>query len=581
MRRVNHAARLTAFAALVATAGSFAASAAHASSHREAPMIASDGLADNTDLYAFMSPENDGTVTLVANYVPFEEPMGGPNFFKFGEDVLYALNIDNNGDAKPDIQYTFRFSTTTQNPNTFLYNTGPITSLTDPDWNIRQTYTITRVDAGGSHVLGSNIPVPPVNIGPGSTPNYDALASAAVTTLSNGITAFAGQRDDPFFVDLGVFDLLALRAPVGDHGGGVDCLAGYNCQSIVLKIPVAQLTACGCTPSGSSDPNAVIGVWATAGRQKAMVITGGGLANGYRGPFVQVSRLGMPLVNEVVVPVGKKDLWNNSLPKDDGQFLSYVDKSELAGLLTAIYGVSVPAGPRTDLEQVFLTGVPGLNQPANVTASEQLRLNLAIPAYPLTSVMGVIGGDLGGYPNGRRLEDDVTDISLRAVAGVLVPGYNVYPNNALGDGVDQNDTAFLTAFPYVGTPHQGYAADAHNVVTPLRAGAKHTAAVKPAPQSAPAAALAKSGLLGNAPNPFAANTSVRFSLAAATPVKLEVFDIAGRKIATLADGPMAAGAHAVTWAGTDASGAKVASGLYFSRLTADGRTEQRAMMIQK
>ncbi len=576
MRRIIHAAL---YAALVAGVCGAAAHTAVASSHREAPMIASDSNADNTDTYAFMSPENDGTVTLIANYVPFEEPMGGPNFFKFGDDVLYAFNIDNNGDAVPDIQYILRFASTTQNPNTFLYNTGPITSLTDPDWNLRQTYSITRIDASGTHLLGSNIPVPPVNIGPGSTPDYAALAASAVTTLSNGIKAFAGQRDDPFFVDLGVFDLLALRAPVGDHGGGVDGVGGYNCQSIVLKIPVSQLTACGCTPSGSSDPNAVLGVWATAGRQKATVLTGDGLPNSYRGPWVQVSRLGMPLVNEVVIPVGKKDAWNNSMPKNDGQFLTYVDNSELAGLLNAIYGVSVPAGPRTDLEQVFLTGVPGLNQPANVVASEQLRLNVAIPAYPLTSVMGVIGGDLGGYPNGRRLEDDVTDISLRVVAGVLVSGYNIFPNNALGDGVDVNDMSFLGGFPYVATPHQGFV-HAHHREEPLR-GSTRGASLKGLSPATPAAALQKAGLLGNAPNPFASSTMVNFSLAGPTAVKVEVFDITGRKISTLVDGPMAAGAHAVSWSGTDASGGKVASGLYYSRLTADGRTQQKAMMIQK
>ena len=576
MRRLIHAALC---AAIVVGVCGLATRNAAASSHREAPMIASDGNADNTDTYAFMSPENDGTVTLIANYVPFEEPMGGPNFFKFGEDVLYSMNIDNNGDAVPDIQYVFRFTTTTQNPNTFLYNTGTITSLTDPDWNIRQTYSITRYDATGAHVLGSNIPCPPVNIGPASTPNYDALATSAITTLSNGIKAFAGQRDDPFFVDLGVFDLLALRAPVGDHGGGVDGVGGYNLQSIALKIPVSQLTACGCVPTGSSDPNAIFGFWATAGRQKATVLTGGGLPNTYRGPWVQVSRLGMALVNEVVIPVGKKDAWNNSVPKDDGQFLTYVDNSELAGLLTAIYGVVVPPSPRTDLEEVFLTGVPGLNEPANVVPSEQLRINVAIPAYPLTSVFGVIGGDLGGYPNGRRLEDDVTDISLRVVAGVLVPGYGNYPNNALGDGVDVNDMTFLTTFPYEATPHQGFVHE-HHRVEPLRAGVKKTSAPVKA-TSVPAAALQKAGLLGNSPNPFSANTTVNFSLASAVPVKLEVFDITGRKVTTLADGPMAGGDHAVVWSGTDTSGGKVASGLYYSRLTVDGKTQQKAMMIQK
>jgi hypothetical protein len=539
-------------------------------------MIASDANADNTDVYAFVSPENDGTVTLIASYVPFEEPMGGPNFFKFGDDVAYTIHIDNDGDAQADITYALFFTSTTQNPNTFLYNTGTISSLTDPDWNVRQTYRIIRVDDSGNHLLGTGLPVPPVNIGPQSTPSYATLAAAAVTTLSNGMKVFAGQRDDPFFVDLGVFDLLAIRAPVGDHGGGVDGLGGYNCQTIALKIPINQLTACGCLPSGPNDPNAVIGVWASAARRKTTTITGNGQDNSYSGPFVEVSRLGMPLVNEVVIPIGKKDLWNNSMPSGDGQFLSYVQYPELAGLLNAIYGISVPPGPRSDLVQVFLTGIPGLNQPAGVVPSEQLRMNVMIPAYPLVSRFGVIAGDLGGFPNGRRLEDDVTDVALRVVAGVLVPGYNVYPNNALGDGIDQNDMPFLGAFPYVGTPHQGFV-HTHHPQQPISASAGVKSQAKqglPAPES-------RSSLSGNSPNPFGTSTHIRFSLPAAGEVSLRVFDITGREVRSLASGSFDAGAHEIQWDGTDATGAKVASGLYYYRLTSGERTEQRAMMVQR
>ena len=207
---------------------------ARASSHREAPLISQDPEADNTDIYAFVSPDRPDTVTIVANYIPLEEPAGGPNFAAFGDDVLYAINIDNDGDGEEDIQYQFRFKTTIRNRESFLYNTGPISSLDDPNWNMPQTYTVTRVELGdhgkdGGHgkatVLRSGIPTPPVNVGPRSTPDYEALAAAAVADLPGGIKVFAGQRDDPFFVDLGfTFDLLQIRggAPGGTgKGGGV------------------------------------------------------------------------------------------------------------------------------------------------------------------------------------------------------------------------------------------------------------------------------------------------------------------------------------------------------------------------
>src|SRR3954453_7973352 len=183
-----------------------------ASSHREAPLISADPLADNTDTYAFVSPDAPNTVTLIANWIPLEAPGGGPNFYKFGDDVLYRINIDNDGDAKDDIVYEFRFKTHVQNPNTFLYNTGPITALDDATFNMRQSYSVTRYDRHGRTVLGEHLETPPVNVGARSTPNYETLADAAIHTLSDGSKVFAGQRDDPFFVDLGsVFDLLGLR----------------------------------------------------------------------------------------------------------------------------------------------------------------------------------------------------------------------------------------------------------------------------------------------------------------------------------------------------------------------------------
>lgn len=430
---------------------------AFGSSHREAPLIAQDPEVDNTDVYAFVSPDQPNTVTLIANYYPAEEPNGGPNFYGFSSRASYRIHIDNDADCTPDIEYVLSFTTTTANPGTFLYNTGPVTSLNDADWNVRQSYSVHRIDDTGNQTLGSGLLVPPVNIGPASTPNYEALAASAVYDLPGGTRVFAGQRDDPFFVDLGaVFDLLTIRpgAP-GNAGGGKDGLDGYNCQTIAIQIPISMLTNDGTTPQKPDDPAAVIGVWASAARPEVLTLSSDG--NHVSGTnMVQVSRLGLPLVNEVVIPLGFKDLWNVSQPGADAQFLSYVQNPELAGLLNALYGVNVPPTPRNDLVAVFLTGVAGLNQPPNVTPCEQIRLNMAIPPNPAPSRFGVLAGDLAGFPNGRRLADDVVDIELRAVAGVLVPGFNISPNNLLGDGTDLNDVSFLPAFPYVGTPHQGF-----------------------------------------------------------------------------------------------------------------------------
>ncbi|MBI1927171.1 DUF4331 domain-containing protein [Candidatus Poribacteria bacterium] len=434
---------------------------ANASSHREAPLISADPLADNTDLYAFVSPDKPDTVTIIANWIPFEEPAGGPNFNSFGDDVRYEIYVDNNGDAKADIGYWFRFTTHVRNPNTFLYNVGPIKSLDDPNWNVYQTYTITRVTPTGSTVIGENLATPPVNIGPKSTPNYDALAAAAVHTLSTGAKVFAGQRDDPFFVDLGsVFDLLTIRKLPGNQGGGKDDLKGYNCHTIALQIPINLLTKDGSMPKEPKDGAAVIGVWTTSSRKELKVLNAPGEPPTTEGDWVQVSRLGMPLVNEVVVPLGAKDLWNASKPEDDAQFLAGVTDPEPARLLKLLYNINVPPTPRDDLVAIFLTGIPGLTQPPNVKPSEQLRLNVAIPPSAKPHPLGVVGGDLAGFPNGRRLADDTTDIELKAVAGAVYPLF--HPDfkadpvaGLLGDGVDGNDLPFLSSFPYVGSPHQG------------------------------------------------------------------------------------------------------------------------------
>lgn len=437
---------------------------ANASSHREAPLSSRDPQADATDLYAFVSPDRPDTVTILANYYPFQSPDGGPNFFRFGDDVVYRIYIDNVGDGKPHLAYHFNFWTDVRDPNTFLYNTGPIRSLDDPNWNVRQRYAVTRFDpqnqAGTLTVLANGLTVPPVNVGPKSLPNYDAVANSAIYNLPGGGKVFVGQRDDPFYVDLGsLFDLLTIRKLPGDTGGGVDALAGYNVFTIALQIPINELTRNHSMVKDAKDPNAVIGIWTTALRQRTNVLRDGGGAQS-SGEYVQVSRLGMPLVNEVVVPVSVKDYFNNSMPSDDAQYLAAVVDPEPARLVNALYGIKVPPTPRDDLVGIFLTGIPGVNQPAGVKPSEQLRLNVAIQPSASANRLGVVAGDASGFPNGRRLADDVVDVSLKAVAGaaypVFHPEYKPDPlAGRLGDGVDANDKPFLTTFPYAASPWAG------------------------------------------------------------------------------------------------------------------------------
>ncbi len=446
--------------------------AGRASSHREAPLISEDPVADNTDVYAFVSPDRPDTVTIVANYVPLEEPAGGPNFNKFGDDVLYALNVDNSGDGKEDISYQFRFKTKTGNPNTFLYNTGPINTLSDPDWNVRQTYKVTRVTGKQSRILGRGLVTPPVNIGPRSTPSYESLAAAAVNNLPGGIKVFAGQRDDAFFVDLGsVFDLAGLRPFNNLHAiplppaKGVDGVGGFNTHSIAIQVPIAQLKG----PKGQT----TIGVYASAARQKVRVFRKGEI-KGY-GPWMQVSRLAEPLINEVVIPIGLKDEWNASDPADDARFTKFYRAPEVTRLENALYAALDNANEtnRDDLVAILQTGVPGLNFTGN-TKADLIRLNMSIPPTAPAGKgdrLGVLNGDLAGFPNGRRLEDDVVDIELRALAegyGSFLNGLlglpNRTPNNLLGDGVDANDFPLRVNFPYLASPHQGYEHVHHRVV---------------------------------------------------------------------------------------------------------------------
>jgi hypothetical protein len=464
---------------LAATTGASSPNAAQASSHREAPLISDDPAADNTDVYAFVSPDKPDTVTIMANYIPLEEPAGGPNFAKFGDDVLYAIKVDNTGDGREDVTYEFRFETSIGNPDTFLYNTGPIDTLSDPDWNVKQFYSVTRVEGRRSNVLLRDVPTPPVNIGPRSTPSYGSLMAAAVTDLPDGGKVFAGQIDDPFYVDLGsVFDLAGLRPFNPAHiiplpaEDGVDGVGGYNTHTIAIQVPIAQLTRDG-NMHAAGDPEAVIGVYATASRQRTRVLQRGGRQRS-QGGYVQVSRLANPLVNEVVIPLGKKDAWNAGDPSDDAQFADEYTDPEVTRLENLLYPVldDAPETGRGDLVAVLLTGVPTLNF-TGTTKADLIRLNTGIaPTGPVGTGnrLGLLAGEFAGFPNGRRLEDDVTDIELRAFAcgygpivGPIIESFgfcagngNRTPNNLLGDGVDANDRPFHVNFPYAGEPHQGY-----------------------------------------------------------------------------------------------------------------------------
>ena len=507
---------------------------AEASSHREAPLISTDPLADNTDLYAFVSPDRPNSVTVLANYIPLEEPASGPNFFRFDDNVLYQIRLDNNGDARVDLALEFRFRTVIVNGDTFLYNTNTIDNLSDPDWNVKQFMDVTaRIRQGDPNsptfttfTLGTNLPTPPVNIGPRSTPNYETnLAEPSISTIPTGagdIKVFAGQRDEGFYVDLGSgFDLLGLRPFNNAHvaprpvSNGVDATAGYNVHTIAVQLPTQLLTANGALPTGPTDPNAIIGFYATASRPSTRVLNTNGTvtqtgncANGQGIPTadpscVQVSRLANPLFNELFIPMGTsptvsendKDLYNAQLPATDINRIDYVRGTasrpvEPVKLINNLYVtppvLDAPTSGRNDLVRVFLTGVPGAtrppvqNDPADPSAgpgavpSDLMRLNVAVPATAPGSVnrLGVIAGDLAGYPNGRRVGDDVVDITLRVAAGVLLSGNSCFngssnvscnqaPNNQLGDGVTQNDRPFRTSFPYLATPWSGYEVPYH------------------------------------------------------------------------------------------------------------------------
>ena len=504
-----------------------------ASSHREAPYISNDPAVDNTDTYAFVSPDKKSTVTLIANWSPFQDPSGGPTFYPWATDAAYDINIDNNGDGKPDLTYRWTFKNkdtrgTTNHgdntpghkdsagnvikpsgiPGTFLYNDGAVKNLTDATLLAKQTYTLTvlKYDSKGNVTgrpvtLLANKPVAPSFVGSASMPSYAALRTQAVTAGqigTNGVSgqSYVGQADDPFFLDLRVFDLL-YGAKAGFPESKNDTLKHYNVNTIALQVPKTELAA-----RQDATANPVIGVWSTTSRQSVRTLAKTGaaptspeVATSTGAYDAQVSRLGNPLVNEVVVPANLKDYFNRSQPAQDGALLGKVQNPELPYLIEGIYGVPNPnkkaaGNGRPDLVATFLTGIskrvsagttygglgkgsPNVNLNSldlNAVAAkvqqapaEYLRLNMAVAPAARPNRLGVLGGDIAGFPNGRRLADDVVDEALQVFEGVLLPGGQ---GAGLGDGVNANDKRFLTSFPYIADPTSGSAVTA--VKAPVR-----------------------------------------------------------------------------------------------------------------
>ena len=500
-------------------------SATLASSHREAPLISQDQYADNTDTYVFIPPRSPKNVVLAASWIPFEGPEGGPNYFEWGNGVLYDIYVDNDGDAKADIWYTLSSRVEVLDPTTYQYNMGSIWMPSDTSWNRRQYITVKEHREDGSEVtLVNDKLTAPVNIGSKSTPNYSALEAAAQFTKKVGsdtIKVFGGQTDDAFWVDLQVFDELTLRGqqpPLGYARGNnspVDSVSGFNVHSLVIEVPIKRLTQ-------GNEP--VLGVWATSRRQSMRVLNGAGglgsLTNS--GDYVQVSRLGTPLTNEVVLPYALKDAYNSIDPSVDAVLYTggagadiqrllqkSVEDPEVGRLLCKKYKIPLPGDAnkncstevqfvsdvgasgvrsgRGDIFDIFLTGIKlanpftivtkngpvtlpaGFNvtQPANVVPADMLRINTNIKGdlcSPTPSRLGVLGGDACGFPNGRRLTDDMVEIEILAVAGAAYQAldgrdasfsFNPALIGVLTDGVDANDVKFRPVFPYMARAQSG------------------------------------------------------------------------------------------------------------------------------
>jgi len=481
-------------AALAAPPAGFGAS------HREAPITALDHKADITDFFAFVSYDDATKVTFLLNVDPLLEPGNGPNYFPFDDTIQYAIRIDNNNDAVEDVYFLFQFQTEVRAPNVFTSFVGAGTGINAPanspapvppgtpivppavtaldgsgseGLNLRQRFTVTMVKNGVATPLANQTGAPlfavPSNVGPRTMPNYPALAAQGIYSLGNGIRVFAGTVDDPFYIDLGAaFDSLNFRAGAGggvltaaqdadDHTNTApDFVSGYNVNTIAIEVPVTMLTRTG-TVVAATDPAATIGAWGTTARPRTLVRRSP-LPAATSGSFAQVQRMGNPLINELIIGTGYKDYWSMTEPKDDAQFANFDLDPLLARVFNAVYGINVPTPPRTDLLPL-VTYAPPIAAPGTPAGpvADLLRLNTGVAPTPTGSRrrLGLLAGDPAGFPNGRRVSDDVTDISARAVAGVLNPAFNVAPNNRIGDGTNTNDVPYQETFPYVGFAQSG------------------------------------------------------------------------------------------------------------------------------
>jgi hypothetical protein len=687
-----------------------------ASSHREAPLISTDPLADNCDLYAFRSPDDTNTVTIVATYIPLELPEGGPNWSTFGTNIRYEVHIKNRvsvgplGGATDDITYRFTFSQTNEDPTTFF-------NIRLGQQNLKTTYQCEKSTDGGMTwtTIISNGIVPPNHIGPrsfdgspaGLGVSYATVVNSAIMIASTGEKVFCGPRDDPFFVDLGgVFDLGQTRSAYGTDPANPayarDAVAGFNTHAIVLQIPIQMLQKNGLPVSAATsilDPDFVIGVWASASRPQIRTLSPTGGPPMHSGPWVQVSRLGMPLTNEVVIPIGQKDRWNAVTPYsiDEQSFVQYfanpelglyMDDSQFGGAVPGLaplrvqsqsypavgvlpgqttpgfdfrngkHGVyalvptnpnlagtafAVKTGPavpplhtallapneprRVDLFPIFYFGVPNIIPYHLVTGKtggplsagkpfvhnflptlmtpdttfyggDMLRLNMATPVTPRGTSEYVNNGRMGliraavlgltdpsyngspalqsiphmdGFPNGRRLEDDVTTIALQAVGGLVLAAVGLPFNDATAPdysdllspmllseltynaGPTRNDVPLLTAFPFLADPHRGF-----DYVKKLTTEPPLVVSVR----EGLGLGVPKGFLLDqNYPNPFNPSTEIRYHVAANEMVRLKVFNALGQEVTTLVSGVHSPGTYTTTW---DAAG--VASGVYYYRL---------------
>ena len=449
-----------------------------ASSHREAPITALDRSADVTDWYAFVSYDNPNNVTLILNVDPLLEPANGPNYFPFDPNVVYQMLVDNNQDGIPDVIFQFRFSTQIRDPRLFtgfvgdLAGVPAITSLSgagSEGLSLRQTYTVTMIKNGKSTVLngGQTLYAVPSNVGPKTMPNYQSLFNQGINSLGNGITVWAGTADDPFFIDLGAFfDSVNFRSGVGpvlsptidadnSHNYAPDAVGGYNVNSIVLEVPITLLTVDGAIHPASAK-QAVIGTYGSTARHQITVRQSPTPDQNF-GTLQQVNREGNSLINEAIIGTGFKDRFSMDFPVNDKQFASFVLEPVAAGVLSSL-GVPVPPNPRKDLlllVQYEPPICPGCGPNDAGPVADLLRLNTGIPPTPVGSQnrLGFIAGDVAGYPNGRRPIDDVFDISLRAIEGILVDSSKY--GLALGDGVNTKTEGFNNSFPYVMPANSG------------------------------------------------------------------------------------------------------------------------------